>query len=105
MAPESFNPSESTPERPSDDAGEEHRLRSMRKWILVGVAVVFFGYLFYIVVNPYRGQRFEEVPHGDHVHYVPKDRNPDVPIGQFPTQRPGPNERITPDGEVVPANQ
>ena len=105
MAPESFNNPESSSEPSSDSSEEKRRLRSMRKWILVGVAAVFFGYLFYIVVNPYRGQRFEEVPHGDHVHYVPKDRNPDVPIGQFPTQKPGPGERITPDGQVVPANR
>lgn len=65
--------------------------------------LVFFSYLFWRVVNPYRDQPYEEVPHGDHVHYVPKDRNEEVPIGRFPTQPPGPNERITPDGEIVPA--
>jgi len=55
------------------------------------------------VVNPYRGQRFEKVPHGDHVHFVPKDRNEEVPMSRFPTREPEPDERITPDGEVVPS--
>lgn len=64
--------------------------------------LVFFSYLFWLVVNPYRNQPYEEVPHGDHVHYVPKDRNEDVSIGQFPTRPPEKGERITPDGEIVP---
>jgi hypothetical protein len=93
------------PTRPDEDTdGEEQeasRLRSMRKWIVIGVALVFFGYLMTIVVNPYEGERFEKVPHGDHVHYVPKDRNEDVPIGEFPTEKPGPDEDILPDGQVV----
>jgi len=96
-------------ERPQEDTdGEEReasRLRSMRKWIVVGVAVVFFGYLMTIVVNPYEGERFEKVPHGDHVHYVPKERNEDVPISNFPTEKPGPNEKILPDGQVVQIEQ
>jgi len=79
--------------------------RSWRRWIVAGVLLVFFAFIFWEVVNPYRNQRFEEVPHGDHVHYVPKDRNPDVPISRFPTQKPGPNERILPDGEVVPIQE
>lgn len=53
------------------------------------------------MVNPYRNQPYEEVPHGDHVHYVPKDRNEEVPIGQFPVQPPAEGERITPDGDIV----
>jgi hypothetical protein len=101
MAPETYE----APEPDGGDDAQARRLRSMRKWIVVGAAVVFFGYLMTIVINPYEGQRFEEVPHGDHVHYVPKDRNPDVPIGEFPTQKPGPDETITPEGDVVPAGR
>lgn len=54
------------------------------------------------VLNPYGDQPYTEIPHGDHVHYVPKDRDPDVPIGDFPTQPPGEGEQITPDGRIVP---
>ena len=76
--------------------------RSWRKWVAAVVLLVFFGAVMWNVINPYRGQRFEEVPHGDHVHYLPKDRNPDVPVSEFPMQKPAKDERITPDGEVVP---
>lgn len=73
-----------------------------RKWVAGAVLLVFFVLILREVLYPYRNQRFGEIPHGDHVHYVPKDRNPDVSIGKFPTQKPGPDERITPDGQVVP---
>jgi len=67
------------------------------------VLFLFFSYLTWQVVNPYRNQPYEQVPHGDHVHYVPKDWNEDVPISRFPRQPPEEGERITPDGKVVPA--
>jgi len=86
----------------SSSSDEATPTRSWRRWVAGGLLLVFFGVLMWEVINPYRGQRFEKVPHGDHVHYAPKDRNPDVPIGRFPTQKPDKDERITPDGEVVP---
>jgi len=85
---------------PSDDSSSSSR--SWRRW----TAVVVFGALFVVimwtVINPYRGQDYGEIPHGDHIHYVPKDRNLEVPVSRFPTRPPGPGERITPEGQVVP---
>ena len=46
-------------------------------------------------------RHYFEVPHGSHTHYVAKDRDPEVPIGRFPTRPPGPGERITPQGTIV----
>ena len=86
---------------PSSEASGSSR--AWRRWIAAVVLLVFFGALMWEVVNPYRGQRFEKVPHGDHVHFVPKDRNEEVPMSRFPTREPEPDERITPDGEVVPS--
>lgn len=76
--------------------------RSWRKWVAAAVFLVFFSVLMWKVINPYRGQRFEKIPHGNHVHFVPKDRDPDVSVSQFPTRKPEQDERITPDGDVVP---
>jgi hypothetical protein len=70
--------------------------------MVVAVLLVLFGSVMWTVVNPYRNQPYEEVPHGDHVHYVPKDRNENVPISQFPTRPPNAGERLTPDGKIVP---
>ncbi len=87
----------------SSSPNNESSTRDWRKWIAGVVLAIFFGAILWEVINPYRGQRFEKIPHGDHAHYVPKDRNSDVPVGRFPTRKPEKDERITPDGNVVPA--
>jgi hypothetical protein len=38
------------------------------------------------------------VPHGNHNHYVPHDRDESVPLHNFPQRPPREGERITPDG-------
>lgn len=83
-------------------ADDTSRARSWRRWVAGAILVIFFAALMREVINPYRNQRFEEIPHGDHVHYVPSDRNEDVPVSRFPTQEPDEDERITPEGDVVP---
>ena len=54
------------------------------------------------VLNPFGDKEYAEIPHGDHSHFVPKDRDPNVPISNFPRTPPRENERITPDGRIVP---
>lgn len=44
---------------------------------------------------------YTEVTHGSHIHYVPHDRKSDVPIHNFPQQEPGPDQEITPTGQLV----
>jgi hypothetical protein len=44
---------------------------------------------------------YQVVPHGNHNHYVPHDRDPNIPIHEFPMTPPRPGERITPDGRIV----
>ncbi|WP_263786401.1 hypothetical protein [Salinibacter grassmerensis] len=89
----------------ADDSSESApSSRSWRRWVAAGLFLVFFVVIMREVVNPYRGQRFEKIPHGDHVHYVPRDRNPDASVSRFPTQKPAADERITPDGQVVSPN-
>lgn len=83
-----------------DGAGAPRR-RGRRRLILLIFAAVLLVFVLREVLFPYRGQEYAEIPHGDHTHYLPKDRDPDVPVGQFPTTRPGPDERILPDGRVV----
>lgn len=88
----------------SDDPDTRSRSRySWRRWVVVLGFGIFFSVLLWRVINPYRGQPYEKIPHGDHTHYVPKDRNTEVPVSRFPTQPPAEGERITPDGDVVPA--
>lgn len=76
-----------------------------RKWFKVAIAVIallFFAFVLADSMGLFRSAPYTAVPHGDHVHYVPNDRDPDVPLGQFPTIEPEPGEIITPEGDVVP---
>ena len=84
------------------DASSNATGRSWRRWIVLGVAGILLVFIMQEVLDPWGDDEYLEVPHGDHVHYVPQDRDPDVPLTEFPTYRPGPDERITPDGRVVP---
>lgn len=75
--------------------------KNIFKYLVIVGIVVLAGFaladsLGYFNPKPYTG-----VSHGSHVHYVPENRDPDVPIGDFPTEEPGPNEKITPQGKVV----
>jgi len=90
---------------PNDSSSAAAPDRSYRKWVLAVVLLTVFSAVMWTVINPYRDQPYEEVPHGDHVHYVPKDRNEKVPISRFPTRPPNQGERITPDGKIVPESQ
>lgn len=54
------------------------------------------------VLNPFGDREYAEIPHGNHSHFVPKDRDPNVPIDRFPTRPPNADERILPDGRIVP---
>ncbi len=75
---------------------------TVRRWL-----VIFgFGILVWLmmgeVLDPYGEKGYMEINHGDHKHFVPEDRDPNVAISNFPSSPPGPNERITPSGQIVP---
>lgn len=73
-----------------------------RRWIALAIAAVIIGWALYNAIEPYDERGYVAIPHGDHVHWVPRDRDPNVPIGQFPTVEPAPDQRLMPDGTVVP---
>ncbi len=75
--------------------------RNLRRLMLIMAAVILF-IVMRRVMNPFGDKDYAEIPHGNHVHYVPKDRDHDVPLSRFPTEPPAENERILPDGRVVP---
>ena len=77
-------------------------MRKKLRGILLILGLVFFALVMRRVLNPFGKSEFAEIPHGDHVHYIPKDRDTSIPISRFPTRPPGDNERILPDGRIVP---
>ena len=68
--------------------------------VLVLAALALADALGYFNEKPYTA-----VSHGSHAHYVPHDRNPNVSIDKFPQEEPGPGEKITPEGQIVPIEQ
>lgn len=89
-------------EAKADEAqGGERSFWSTRRILVTVVFLAFVVFVTYRVLNQFADQPYMEVPHGDHVHYVPKDRDQAVPLSDFPTQAPAANERILPDGRVV----
>ncbi|MCY4159012.1 MAG: hypothetical protein OXE92_08175 [Bacteroidetes bacterium] len=76
------------------------RLRFRVLLLVLGAVALFF--IMQQVLNPFGDREYTEVPHGNHSHFVPKDRDPRVPLSNFPTRPPAENERITPDGRIVP---
>ncbi len=73
-----------------------------RRRIAFGIAVLFLLFALWSALNPFGEKGYVAISHGDHTHYVPEDRDPNVSISNFPSTPPGPDERILPDGRVVP---
>ncbi len=82
---------------------ERRRFPVVRVVVIAIVAVILYMAIAH-AVDPYDDRGIVAIPHGDHNHYVPRDRDPEVPISNFPTIPPGPDERLTPDGRIVPLN-
>lgn len=83
-------------------AASPETVAKRRRWIAVGVAAFFLALAFWSALNPFGEKGYVAISHGDHTHYVPEDRDHSVSISNFPSTPPGPNERILPDGRVVP---
>ena len=77
-------------------------MRKRLRRILLVVGLIFFAVVMRQVLDPFGDKDYVEISHGNHVHYVPKDRDLSVPIDRFPNRPPGPNERLLPDGRIVP---
>ena len=84
-----------------EPASARRRGRSLWRWFLVVVGLVLLGFMMREVLFPFRDQAYMEIGHGNHTHYVPKDRNETVPVSAFPMRPPGSGEQITPDGDIV----
>lgn len=69
--------------------------------VIFTILALFFALVMADAVGVFNTKPYDEIPHGNHTHYMPKDRDPNVPVGQFPTRPPGPDERITPQGQIV----
>jgi hypothetical protein len=76
-------------------------MRKRLRWLLFVVILIFFVLVMRRVLDPFGDQGYVEISHGNHSHFVPEDRDPNVSLDRFPNVAPGPNERILPNGQVV----
>lgn len=83
-------------------APEPSVARTRRRFLIWAAVASFLGLVLWQVLDPFNDYGYVEINHGNHKHYVPEDRDMSVPIDNFPGTPPGPNERIMPDGRVVP---
>lgn len=82
-----------TPARP-------RRWRKLVAWI---IGLAFVGWAFSHALDPCAGgKEYLAIGHGSHSHYVPCPTPEEFDINRYPTSPPGPNERLLPDGTVVP---
>lgn len=81
----------------------------MRSKVLIYLLLVFIVGIAFVAVSDSLGlfsnKPYKAIPHGTHNHYVPHERDSDIPIGEFPTQPPSDREVITPDGRIVPSSE
>lgn len=75
------------------------------KYIFIAVVVVLASIALADALGYFNPKPYTAVSHGSHVHYVPKDRDPNVSIDKFPQEEPGPREKISPTGQIVPADE
>lgn len=77
------------------------RSKNRIKYLFIGCVLVLALFALADSLGFFNEKPWTEVSHGSHIHYVPHDRDPDVPIHNFPQQEPGPGEEITPTGQTV----
>jgi hypothetical protein len=75
------------------------------KYLFIAVVVVLAGLALADALGYFNPKTYTAVSHGSHKHYVPDDRDPNVPISDFPQEEPAPGEKISPTGQIVPADQ
>ncbi|HEX6983014.1 MAG TPA: hypothetical protein VF181_09655 [Balneolaceae bacterium] len=75
------------------------------KYIFIAVVIVLAGFAMADSLGYFNPKPYTAVSHGSHVHYVPENRNPEVPIDKFPMEEPGPGEKITPNGTIVKVDE
>jgi hypothetical protein len=76
--------------------------KTTKRLVFAGIVALIGGFLLMDALHVFDDADYFEIPHGSHSHYVPRDRDPNVPLENFPSTPPRPNEKIMPNGEVVP---
>ena len=70
--------------------------------VIFAIIVAFLAFVLVDSMGVFDDRGYFEVPHGNHTHYVPKDCEPVLSVGNSPTQPPGPGMTVNCNGQIVP---
>ena len=71
------------------------------KYAVIVIILTLAGFAMADALGFFNPNPYTKVSKGSHAHYVPDDRDPDVPITRFPKRPPAPDEKISPKGPIV----
>lgn len=71
------------------------------KYLFLLAVLIAAGFALADALGVFNPKPYTEVHHGSVIHYVPDNRDPDISIERFPTEKPGPDEMITPTGQTI----
>ena len=86
---------------PIDEISFEMSSKRNIKYLFIIAVMVVAGFALVDALGYFNPRPYTIVKHGAMSHYVPYNREPDVKISRFPTRPPGPDELITPTGQIV----
>ena len=75
--------------------------KNILKYLFIAVVGVIAAFSLADSLGYFNTKPYTAVSHGSHNHYVPHNRDPNVSLDKFPMEEPGPNEVITPTGQIV----
>jgi hypothetical protein len=70
--------------------------------VIFSIIVAFLAFVLVDSMGVFDGRSYFEVPHGNHTHYLPRDCDPVLSVGNAPTQKPGPGMTVNCNGQIVP---
>ena len=71
------------------------------KYVIIFVIAILAGFAMADALGFFNPKPYTKVSKGSHAHYVPDERDPDVPITRFPKRPPRASEKITPKGQII----
>lgn len=75
--------------------------RRQFKLILTVIAVVFVVVALVDALDLFSSKNWGEIPHGNHSHYVPNDRDDNVSVSNCPQRPPGDNEMLSSQCQLI----
>jgi len=77
-------------------------MKRRARFYLILVLSVFIAFVLIDSLGAFDSKSWFEVPHGNHSHYLPKDCDPALAVGDAPTTKPRVDQEIDCQGQIIP---